>query len=72
MREHTDSQESGQADSTASDMRGNNADNSSGPTPADAIGAPANSTRDSAAGGFSESKARDPEYYAERDIPSEG
>jgi hypothetical protein len=31
----------------------------------------ANSTKDAASGSISEVKARDPEYYAERDIPSE-
>jgi hypothetical protein len=51
---------------------GDNRDvNSAGPTPAQAAVSPANSNRDAAADSMSEAKGRDPEYYAERDVPSE-
>ncbi|HKP51726.1 MAG TPA: hypothetical protein VJ183_03645 [Chloroflexia bacterium] len=36
-----------------------------------AANSPSNSTKDAASGSISEVKARDPEFYAERDVPSE-
>ena len=70
MRNHTSHEPEQQAENDNLSGRGSRSDPSA-LTPAQAAKSSPDSTRDSASQSISEVKARDPEYYAERDIPSE-
>lgn len=70
MRDNSDSPDEQQS-STDTRRGEDNSNNQEGSSSERAANSPSSSIKDASAGSISEVKARDPEYYAERDIPSE-
>jgi hypothetical protein len=70
MRENSNTPDNRQSSADSPPGEANSSDEE-GSSSKRAANSPSNSAKDAASGGISEVKARDPEYYAERDIPSE-